>query len=213
LLRAVARSRLTLFRRDVALGLRGTLAEEKFLHLLAQELARLGLDDDEPVLVDQHRLVAEPLLPGFPGDVFIDALAEFPRIGRPLEPLGFAAQQHALDGSAHGHSFVATAATPDGSDSMSRLTIAASPSFAGVRALYQTHRPGSMTAAGPAATRAVTGSISSSKCVKPWRTGSSGSAISTAVPITRRAQSATASSPSTGGHQSPPQMPCRSEEH
>jgi len=42
----------------------------------------------KPVLVDEHGLLFQPLLPGFLGDVFPDALAECTRKGRIVEAVG-----------------------------------------------------------------------------------------------------------------------------
>src|SRR5688572_21108749 len=84
-----------------ALWLLGSAPEEIFLHLAHQELARLRLEGHEPVLVDQHRLVPEPLLPGFLRDVLEDALPELTRIRRPLEAFRLAAELHAVDHSGH----------------------------------------------------------------------------------------------------------------
>src|SRR4029453_7679901 len=41
-------------------------------------------------------------LPGFLGDVLVDALPELAGIGSVIEAFGFDAEQHALDGSGHG---------------------------------------------------------------------------------------------------------------
>src|SRR5258706_11084454 len=74
------------WRRRYIAGLREIpAAEEKLLHLRRQKLARRGLGQREPVLVDQPRLVLEPLFPGLLADLLVDALAERARVGRALE--------------------------------------------------------------------------------------------------------------------------------
>jgi phosphate transport system protein len=90
-----------LLRRNIARGDIGALAEEVPLGLLHQVLARLGIGEVEPVLVHQHGLLLEPLLPGFPGDVLPDPLAQRAGVGRVFQPLGFAAELHALHRSSH----------------------------------------------------------------------------------------------------------------
>ena len=79
----------------------GSAAKEILLHLRDQELARLGFERHEPVLVDQHRLVAEPLLPGFLRNILENALAELTWIRRAIEAFRFAAELDALDHSGH----------------------------------------------------------------------------------------------------------------
>ena len=71
-------------------------AEEELLHFLDQELARLRLDRRQPVLVQQHRLVLEPALPRFLGNVLVDALPELAGIRRVVEAFGLDAEQHAF---------------------------------------------------------------------------------------------------------------------
>src|SRR5690606_20318328 len=91
-------------RGNVAAGGLGAAAEEELLHLPLQELAGLGLDRRQPVLVDQHRLVREPALPGLLRDVVENALPELAGIGGEVQPLRFPAEQHAVDGSCHRYS-------------------------------------------------------------------------------------------------------------
>src|SRR3990172_331693 len=88
-------------RLDVALRRLRPAAEQEFLHLAGQELAGLGLEEHEPVLVDQHGLVSEPLLPGLLRDLVVNALAELTRIRRAIETFRLAAEQYALDHSCH----------------------------------------------------------------------------------------------------------------
>src|SRR6186713_645820 len=65
-----------LLRRDVARRLLRPFAEQEPLHLAPQEIACGGIERRDAVLVDQHGLVREPLVPGFLRDVLVDALAE-----------------------------------------------------------------------------------------------------------------------------------------
>jgi len=55
-----------------------------------------------PVLVHQHFLVLEPLLPGFLRDVLEQALAELARVRREIETFRLAAELHALHHPGHG---------------------------------------------------------------------------------------------------------------
>src|SRR5439155_17428526 len=71
------------------------------LHLLREVVARLLVGEVEPVLVHQHLLVLEPLLPRFLRHVLEDALAELAGIGREIEPLGLAPELDALDYARH----------------------------------------------------------------------------------------------------------------
>src|SRR5687767_10935934 len=82
-----------------ALRLVGPAAEEIFLHLCHQELARLRLEGDEPVFIYKHRLVPEPFLPGFLRDILEDALPDLTRVRRTLEAFRLAAELHAVDHS------------------------------------------------------------------------------------------------------------------
>src|SRR5712691_2877914 len=72
-----------------------------FLHLLCEVVARLLVGEVEPVLVHQHLLVLEPLLPRYLRHVLEDALAELAGIGRVLEPLGLAPELDALHHPCH----------------------------------------------------------------------------------------------------------------
>src|SRR5688572_13463637 len=84
-----------------ALWLVGPAAEEILLHLGHPELARLRLEGDETVFINEHRLVPEPLLPGFLRDILEDALPDFTRVRRPLEAFRLAAEFHAVNHSGH----------------------------------------------------------------------------------------------------------------
>jgi molecular chaperone GrpE len=55
-------------------------AKEMFVHLLHQIIARLFIGKIETVLVDQHLLLLEPLLPRFFRNVLEDALAELAQV-------------------------------------------------------------------------------------------------------------------------------------
>src|SRR5437867_12577329 len=79
------------FRRDVTRRHIGTAAEEMPLHLLGEILPCARIGKAQAILVDKHRLLAQPLRPRFLGYVFEDALAEFARIGREIETFGLAA--------------------------------------------------------------------------------------------------------------------------
>jgi hypothetical protein len=70
----------------IAADLVGTAAEEVALHLLRQILAGPGIHQVEAVLVDQHGLVFDPLLPAFLRDVLEDLLAELAGKGRKSRP-------------------------------------------------------------------------------------------------------------------------------
>src|SRR6185503_6662346 len=80
----------------------GAPAEEKLLHLVLEELARLRLHRRELVLVDQHRLVLHPALPRDLRHVVVDALAERAGIRLTVEAFGVGAEQDASDFSRHG---------------------------------------------------------------------------------------------------------------
>ena len=67
------------FRLNELLGLLRAGAEEEFLHLALEELAGLGVDGRQAVLIEQGRLVLHPARPGFLRDVLVDALAELAR--------------------------------------------------------------------------------------------------------------------------------------
>jgi hypothetical protein len=71
------------------------------LHLLGEVLPRARIGEAQPVLVHQHRLVLEPLRPRLLGDILVDPLAQLARIGREVEPLGFAAELDAMNHACH----------------------------------------------------------------------------------------------------------------
>ncbi len=85
--------------RDVPLWLRRAFAEEKLFHFRYEELAGFGFDWCQSVLVDQRRLVRQPLLPGFFTDVVLNALPKFARVRRIVQALGFFLQKDAINGS------------------------------------------------------------------------------------------------------------------
>src|SRR5450759_6031728 len=74
----------------------GTAAEEVLFQLFGQILPRRAVRQVEAVLVDQHGLMLDPLLPGFLGYVFPEALAQFSRVGREIQTLGLAAELDAF---------------------------------------------------------------------------------------------------------------------
>src|SRR5690349_5587203 len=90
-----------LLRRDVPGSQVGALAEEMPLGLLHEVLARPRVGEVQPVLVHEHGLLAQPLLPGFLRDVLPDALAELAGIRRKFEALGLAAELDALHHAGH----------------------------------------------------------------------------------------------------------------
>src|SRR5690606_36827260 len=55
---------------------RGTAVKEELFHFLFEKLARLWLDGRQAVFVDEHGLVAEPLLPSLLRHVLVDPLVE-----------------------------------------------------------------------------------------------------------------------------------------
>src|ERR1700730_12007127 len=85
-----------LLRRLIACGRLRAGPEEELLHFRLQELARLGLDRRQPILVDEHGLVLQPARPAFPGDTLLNAPAELTRIRGALESRGLALQKNTL---------------------------------------------------------------------------------------------------------------------
>src|SRR5690242_3556774 len=70
----------------------GILAEEEFLHLLAQDLAGIGVGQIQPIMVDEQARMLLPHLPGLLRDIVIDALANLTGDGRFLQPWQLPAQ-------------------------------------------------------------------------------------------------------------------------
>src|SRR6185503_918385 len=87
--------------RGEAGGLVDFAAEQEFLHLLGEVFARLRVERIEPVFVDQHGLMGQPLLPCGPGDLGVDALAQRARPRCEVEALGVDAEFGAVDDAAH----------------------------------------------------------------------------------------------------------------
>src|SRR6266702_6617435 len=75
----------------------GAGAEEKFLHFGFEKFARLGLDRREAVLVDEHCLMLQPTRPGLLGHALINALAELPGVGLPVEAGGLLLEKYTLN--------------------------------------------------------------------------------------------------------------------
>src|SRR5215467_11856881 len=71
------------------------------LHLLGEVLARSRIGEAQSVLVDEHRLVAQPLLPRLLRDVLENTLAELARIRREIQTLGLAAELDAMNHASH----------------------------------------------------------------------------------------------------------------
>src|SRR3954454_5772854 len=90
--------------RDVSRRSLGATAEEVVLHLALEVLAGALVRQVQPVLVDQHGLLLEPLLPGFLADAVVDPLAQFAGIGGKVEALGFATELDAVDRAWHSRS-------------------------------------------------------------------------------------------------------------
>src|SRR5690349_4344152 len=76
-------------------------AEEVLFHLLGKPFARAHVGERQPVLVDEHRLMLEPLRPRFLRHVLVDALAELARVGREVQPLGLTSKLDAVDHPCH----------------------------------------------------------------------------------------------------------------
>src|SRR3954471_2082555 len=88
-------------RRDVARGSVRAAAEEMAFHLALEVLARPLVRQVQAVLVDQHRLLLQPALPGFLADVFVDALAQFTGVRGEIEAFGLATELDAVDRAWH----------------------------------------------------------------------------------------------------------------
>src|SRR5688572_23669248 len=115
------------------------------------------LDRRQPVLIDEHDLVLDPLLPGFLRHILEDPLAELARIGRPVEAGRLFLQQDAIHHPRH-DSFLSNKVPS------SVLMGAGSPTRAGRVRSYHSAVP-SRTRASPRHF-ATTGVITRSKCVK-----------------------------------------------
>src|SRR5438034_1110098 len=82
----------------------GAGSEKVPLHLLSEILARTRIGKAQPILIDQHRLMLEPLRPCLFGDVLVDPLAELARVWREIQPFGLAAELDAVNRACHGRS-------------------------------------------------------------------------------------------------------------
>ena len=76
-----------------------TAAEEKLLHFRREKLPRLRLDGRQAILVDEHRLMFEPALPGLLRHVVVDSLSEFTGVGCVVEAFGLGRQDDTVNGS------------------------------------------------------------------------------------------------------------------
>src|SRR6185503_8219656 len=85
----------------VAFRLARAGAEQELLHLRLQELAGLGLDGRQPVLVDEHGLMLQPTGPGLARNALVDSPPELPGIGRPVETGRLAFEHYTLHRSGH----------------------------------------------------------------------------------------------------------------
>src|ERR1700688_1358491 len=135
----------------------GTRPEEELFHLRLEKLAGLRLDWREPVLVDEHDLVLDPAGPALARDLLEDALSQRARVGHAIEAGRFALEDDAGDHAGHVMLWI------------SAETGAGSPRRSGWAGLYQSVGGSSITPA-QASQLASSGVISSSKCVKAWRT-------------------------------------------
>src|SRR5215213_9775549 len=72
-------------------------AEEEGLHVVEEERLRVLVHEVEAVVVDDHVLTLEPLLPADPANLRPDALPHLVREGRVPEPLALLPTPRALD--------------------------------------------------------------------------------------------------------------------
>src|SRR5688572_20281118 len=63
-----------------------TALEEKGGHVVREERAGLGIHHVEPVMIDQHRLLLEPITPALLADLLDHTGPDLPRKGGPIEP-------------------------------------------------------------------------------------------------------------------------------
>src|SRR5690606_4430986 len=90
------------FGRHVTGRLLTAIPEEIALHLGGEVLAGPRIGQAQAVLVDEHRLVAQPVLPGLLRDLLVDPLADLAGVGREIQPLGLLAELDAVDHPGHG---------------------------------------------------------------------------------------------------------------
>ena len=83
----------------IALHLVGTIAEEMLFNLLGQVFAMLGINQIQTILIDDHRLHFDPLLPGFLGHAFENARTECARIRRMIQTFGLVSELDAIAGA------------------------------------------------------------------------------------------------------------------
>src|SRR4029453_13886671 len=93
--------RLSGFRRHVTRSDVGAGSEKMPLPLLGGVFSGGRIGEQKPILVHEHRLMLEPLLPSLFRDVLVDTLAEFTRIWREVESLGLAAELDAVNHACH----------------------------------------------------------------------------------------------------------------
>src|SRR5437870_11084134 len=94
-------SAASLLRRHVARGDICPATKKVPLHLFGEIFAGSGIREAQAVLVDQHRLMLEPLRPRFLGNALVDAFAELAGIRRKIETFGLAPELDALDHARH----------------------------------------------------------------------------------------------------------------
>lgn len=81
--------------------LRAALSEEVILELSHPDALTRLADQVEPVLVDEHLRMLQPLLPSRLGNLIKDLLTQLTANGRPVEALKLLAEFYALNGSCH----------------------------------------------------------------------------------------------------------------
>src|SRR5919206_2584526 len=85
------------FLRGVYLRLGRAAAEEEGFHVVEEEVLRVLVHEVEAVVVDDHVLALEPLLPADRANLRADALPHLVREGRVTQPLALLPAPRALD--------------------------------------------------------------------------------------------------------------------
>ena len=88
-------------RGDVALRFISAITKEVFLHLTGQVLTCSQICQIEPVFIDQHGLVLQPIGPSLFGDAFIDLFAQVARVGRKVQAIQGLVEFDALNRASH----------------------------------------------------------------------------------------------------------------
>ena len=71
------------------------------LHLPRQVLAGTCVGEVQPILIEQHGLMTQPIGPGLFADVLENPLAQFAGVRRKIQPFGVLAELDAMNGSGH----------------------------------------------------------------------------------------------------------------